>query len=156
MTLPIDVPNVTFCVAKGNVWEGESIPFGGQKLCFCLDVADILCWRLVEDVAEGADEVGIIGESALLGHEVEALLRMETQHTFGLGHLDALDVLHGCHACERGEFAVELAVAHVHFLCHGVHIGRLVGVEQQVDAVGEAVDEAQVERAVGWRGLAGG
>lgn len=121
--LPFALQNLTFCRVKGKVLEGESIPFGWWALCFCFDVADVLCWRLVEDVAECAHEVGIIGKSALLGHEVEALLRVEAQHTFGLGHLDALNVLHGCHACERGEFAVELAVAHVHFLCHGVHVG---------------------------------
>ncbi len=66
---------------------------------------------------------------------------MYGKHAFGLCYLHALDILYGCESGKRQELAIELAVAHVHVVGHGVHIGWLSVIEDDVDAVGEANDK---------------
>lgn len=67
---------------------------------------------------------------------------------------DALDVLRGCEAGERGELAVELAVGHAEAFGHGVNVDRFLVVEHHVDAVGDFGDESVVD--VGDEGFVGG
>ena len=69
---------------------------------------------------------------------------MNGKHAFGFCYLHALNVLYGSEPGKSQKFAIELAVAYVHAVGNGVHVGWFPGVEYDVDAVGEMNDELSV------------